>query len=62
MKYLECALKAKLTVKENRVIRMECERLRVVGDRYPEAMMTDLFADTSPLKQEGNVEREKYQS
>jgi aryl-alcohol dehydrogenase-like predicted oxidoreductase len=38
-----------LTNGEIEAIREACETANVTGDRYPEAMMTALFADTPPL-------------
>ena len=49
IKYLEenlGALKIKLTADENAEIRKAVENAEVHGGRYPEAMMSSLFADT----------------
>ena len=50
IKYLEenlGALKIKLTAEENAEIRKAVENAEVHGERYPEAMMATLFADTA---------------
>lgn len=45
------ALEIKISDEENRIIRKEIEKADVQGDRYPEAFMKSLFADTKPLKE-----------
>ena len=53
LKYLEenlGALDVKLSEDEDREIRQAVEKAEVVGERYPEGMVTKLFADTPPLK------------
>lgn len=53
IKYLEenqGALDVKLTGEEEKEIRKLVESAEVHGERYPEAMMGRLFADTVPLK------------
>lgn len=52
LKYLEenwGALEVKLTKEENQEIRKAVQESEVHGDRYPEAMMGGLFADTPAL-------------
>jgi len=51
-KYLEenlGALKVELTESEIEEIRKDVEAVEIVGGRYPEMMMSSLFADTPPL-------------
>lgn len=53
IKYLEenmKALEVKLTEEEEREIRKVVDEAEVHGDRYPEAMMGRLFADTPELE------------
>lgn len=44
------ALEIELTREEKEALRAASERADVRGDRYPEAMMADLFADTMPME------------
>ncbi len=44
------ALNVRLTEKEEKEIRNEVEKIEVKGERYPEAMVGFLFADTPELK------------
>ncbi|KAL9619760.1 MAG: hypothetical protein Q9160_005691 [Pyrenula sp. 1 TL-2023] len=44
------ALKVKISDEENETIRKEIEKADVQGNRYPEAFMKTIFADTKPLE------------
>ncbi|PVH97873.1 aldo-keto reductase, putative [Periconia macrospinosa] len=46
------ALEVELTREETQAIRQACEAADITGDRYPEALMSALFADTPQLKVE----------
>jgi aryl-alcohol dehydrogenase-like predicted oxidoreductase len=44
------AAQIKLSKEEIQEIRQACEKADTAGDRYPEAMCTDLFVDSAPKK------------
>ncbi|CAF1533490.1 unnamed protein product, partial [Adineta ricciae] len=44
------AAQMKLSKEEIKEIRDACEQANVAGDRYPEIMQADLYADSAPKK------------
>lgn len=44
------SMKIRLTPEENKEIREAVEAAEIVGDRYPQNMLANLYADTAPLK------------